>query len=260
MKIKGAWLVNIAPKGNLSAGFNYNQEQQDATDNPSWDAVKIANQLESYGTFYTTNREVPVDVQGSTTAPLNILGKSGRGNLMLIPQEMEQWDGLSTTTSGTYLLLLCRVELQHAGTVTVEPGEPIKQPGDETGYHYHQLFPVMDEFDDNAYGLSAIALPVKWEMGKKYTYSLDMCGDNTGAGKYPPNIPEDANELNEYLNKFIPDSMRDEITIVTTRPGNKNVGDYVLDEPIQFNVSVSDWDNGEEWTNGSDTPTTPAGE
>ncbi len=97
-------------------------------------------------------------------------------------------------------------------------------------------------------------------MGKKYTYSLDICGDDTGAGKYPPNIPEDPEELNDFLDKIIPPSIKDEITIVTERPGNKNVGDYVLDDPIQFKVTVSDWENAKEWTNGSDTPTTPAGE
>ncbi|MBO5185885.1 MAG: fimbrillin family protein [Prevotella sp.] len=252
--IKGAWIVNVSPYGTLSAGFSYNQETQEATDKPSWTPVTDANKLESYGTIYVEDREVPVSIKGSSTptAPLNILGINGRGNLMLIPQKMPQWDGVSTTTTGTYLLLLCRVELQHTGTVAVEPGEPIYQPDDETGYHYHQLFPVMDSYDGAAYGLSAIPIPVDWAIGKKYTYSLDMCGDNTGAGKYPPNIPADNGQLADYLTKFIPESIRESVHIITDIPAGKNVGDYVLDDPIQFNVSVSNWEAGDTWVNGSD--------
>ena len=151
--------------------------------------------------------------------------------------------------------MLCRVELQHTGAVTVEPGEPIYQPNDETGYHYHQLFPVMDSYDEAAYGLSAIPIPVDWAIGKKYTYSLDMCGDNTGAGKYPPNIPTDGT-VADYLAKFIPESIRESVHIITDVPEGKKIGDYVLDDPIQFNVSVSNWDNGEEWVNGSDKTNT----
>lgn len=272
--IKGAWVVNLAPYGTLKSGFKYNKDKQEAEDSPSWDAVTDADKLESYGTFYVGNREVPVIAQNSSTTPLNILGINGRGNLMLIPQQMSSWDGIASTTSGAYLLLLCRVELQHTGTVTVEPGEPIYQPNDGTGYHYHQLFPVIDKYDKTAYGLSAIPLPVKWEIGKKYTYSLNMCGENTGAGKYPPNVPTDAEALATYLEKFIPgtagtdyeinkpadESSSSKTNIITTIPTGKVVGDYVLDDAIDFTVTVSDWADGGEWTNGSDSKANAVGE
>lgn len=264
--IKGAWVVNLAASGTLKSGFSYDKPNQSASDDPSWDAVTDVDKLQSYGTYYVGDRDVPVIVQGSTTKPLNALGIGGRGNLMLIPQQMESWDGTSSSTSGAYLLLLCRVELQHTGTVSVEPGEPIYQPGDGTGYHYHQLFPVMDKYDNTAYGLSAIPIPVNWEIGKKYTYGLDMCGDNSGAGKYPPNLPTDAESLVKYLAKFIPgtagtdyeiniaeQSDPNKTNIITKLPTGKGVGDYVLDDPIQFDVTVSDWADGGTWTNGNES-------
>jgi len=45
--------------------------------------------------------------------------------------------------------------------------------------------------------------------------------------------------------------------IITTRAG-KNVGDYVLDDPIQFTVTVSDWADGDTWINGNDDKKTNA--
>lgn len=268
--IKGAWVVNLAPYGTLASGFKYDDKTQNAYDAPNWTPVKEpTNLLQSYGTYYVQDREVPVIVPSSTdkeSAPLNALGRSGRGNLMLIPQTMESWDGTSPTTDGTYLLLLCRVELQHTGTVSVEPGEPIYQPNDGTGYHYHQIFPVIDKYDQTAYGLTAIPIPVKWEIGKKYTYKLNMCGENTGAGKYPPNVPTDEETLKNYLKKFIPgtagtdyeinktaeESEPNKANIITKIPTDKKVGDYVLSDPIDFTVTVSDWADGGTWTNGSD--------
>lgn len=267
--IKGVWLVNLAPYGTLASGFTYNDKTQNASDAPKWTPVKEPTSLlQSYGTYYVQDREVPVIVPSSTdeqSAPLNALGRSGRGNLMLIPQQMASWDGISSTTTGAYLLLLCRVELQHTGEVAVEPGEPIYQPANGT-YHYHQIFPVMNKYDKTAYGLTAIPIPVNWEIGKKYTYKLNMCGDNTGAGKYPPNVPTDNTELENYLKKFIPgtagtdyeinkiaeDSESDKANIITTIPEGKNVGDYVLSDPIDFTVTVSDWADGGTWTNGNE--------
>lgn len=272
--IKGAWVVNVAASGTLSAGFDYDKDTQDAKDKPSWTYVTDADKLQSYGTYYVGDRIVPVIVQNSTTnSPLNALGINGRGNLMLIPQQMGSWDGTSATTTGAYLLLLCRVELQHTGVVAVEPGEPIYSPDDGTGYHYHQLFPVLSKYDKTAYGLSAIPIPVDWEMGKKYTYSLDMCGTSTGAGKYPPNVPTETAELVTYLKKFIPGtpgtdyqinategSDSNKVNVITQIPKNKGVGDYVLDDPIQFEVTVSDWADGGTWVNGNDSKSNAASE
>lgn len=269
--VKGAWVVNVSPRGTLTAGFNYDKDNQTASDSPSWSPV---TDKQSYGTYYVGDREVPVIVKDSETMPLNILGINGRGNLMLIPQKVESWNGTDETTSGAYLLLLCRVELQHTGTVSIEPGEPIYQPDDGTGYHYHQLFPIIDDYDKTAYGLTAIPIPVHWEIGKKYTYNLNMCGENTGAGKYPPNVPTNVSDLENYLKKFIPgtagtdyeinkkasESSESKTNIITTIPEKKGVGDYVLDDAIDFTVKVSDWTDGDTWVNGNESNTNTVSE
>lgn len=259
VKIKGAWLVNVKSTGTLSANFTYSQDTQTATDNPSW---TLANSLEQYGTVYSSNdRTVPIVVNGSPD-PLNVLGNNGHGNLMLIPQITAQWDGIEATTQGAYLLLLCRVDMGHKGEVLDGTAvSPVKD-----GMHYHQQFPVSTYYDEDAYGLTAIPVPVEWEMGKKYTYNLDICGENSGAGKYPPNVPTEETALAEYVKTFIPGTLGREyvlnsptkpeptkVNIITTIASGKNVGDYVLDDPIQFSVTVSGWGDGDTWTNGNET-------
>lgn len=262
MKVKGAWIVNVASMGSLNAGFTYDETTRIAKDAPSWN---LGSNIDQYGTYYygdaeTGARVVPIVVNG-TPSPLNALGKEGHGNLMLIPQTRTPWDGVSETTEGTYLLLLCRVDYAHLGEITADPDNEAVSGTNKDGIHYHQLFPVTKYYDDDAYGLTAIPIPVDWEMGKKYTYHLDVCGENSGAGKYPPNIPTDPEELDEYLKTFIAGEFvtnseknpNPTITnIITTRPNGKGTGDYVLDDPIQFNVTVMDWENAGTWVNGND--------
>lgn len=264
VKIKGAWLVNVKSTGSLNANFKYEQGQ--ATDNPVWNN---SSELEQYGSVYSGNdRTVPIVVNG-TPDPLNVLGNEGHGNLMLIPQEKEAWDGTSTTTTGAYLLLLCRVDMGHKGEVA--DGSAVSEVID--GIHYHQQFPISSYYDEDAYGLTAIPVPVDWEMGKKYSYTLDICGENSGAGKYPPNVPTDATDLAAYLAKFIPGKLGTDYVInatekpnpsktniITTIAPGKNVGDYVLDEPILFKITVGNWDEGDTWTNGNESKTNAASE
>lgn len=255
VKIKGAWVVNVISSGSLNAQFTYNKDTQVATDDPIW---QTSSELERYGSVYTGNdRTVPI-VVNNTPGPLNVLGNNGHGNLMLIPQARDSWDGTSTTTTGAYLLLLCRVDMAHKGDVL--PGEAVSSTNSQ-GIHYHQQFPVSSYYYENSYGLTAIPLPVDWEIGKKYVYNLDICGENSGAGKYPPDVPTDTDELEEYLRSFIPGNYvinaeskpENNVTnIITKIPAGDAVGDYVLEEPIQFKVTVSDWETGQEWTNGND--------
>lgn len=263
VKIKGAWIVNVVSQGSLNAGFTYDEKTQTAQDAPSWNQ---GSSLQQYGTYYygdaeTGAREVPVVVNGSPS-PLNVLGKEGHGNLMLIPQTRVSWDGVSETTEGAYLLLLCRVDYAHIGEITADPDNEAVSGTNKDGLHYHQQFPITKYYDDDAYGLTAIPIPVNWEMGKKYTYNLDVCGENSGAGKYPPNIPTDPDELNKYLKTFVAGDFVTNaeknpnpttINIITTRPAGKNVGDYVLDDPIQFKVNVREWENAGTWVNGGES-------
>lgn len=264
VKIKGAWLVNVMSSGSLNANFKFDKDKGQATDTPIWTAN---DNMEQYGSIYSGNdRTVPI-VVNEGTGPLNVLGNDGHGNLMLIPQKQDKsWDGTSSTTQGAYLLLLCRVDMGHKGDI--QDGSAVS--GVIDGIHYHQQFPVLSYYDEDAYGLTAIPVPVDWEMGKKYTYNLNICGENSGAGKYPPNVPETQEELEKYLAKFIPGTLGTDYVInatekptptkaniITTRAG-KNVGDYVLDEPIQFTVTVSDWAEGSTWINGNDDEKTNA--
>ena len=91
---------------------------------------------------------------------------------------------------------------------------------------------------------------------RSYSYNLDICGASSGAGVYPPNIPTTTDAVKAYINKLIPSSETEgdntKIKVVTNRPDGKKVGDPVLEEPIKFNVTVSDWANaGSEWTDGN---------
>lgn len=267
VKIKGAWLVNVISTGTLTANYTYDKTTGEAKDAPVWTPT---DNLEQYGSIYSGNdRTVPVVVNGAP-GPLNVLGNEGYGNLMLIPQKnTSSWDGTSPTTTGAYLLLLCRVDLGHKGAVA--DGSVVSPT--INGLHYHQQFPVSSYYDEDAYGLTAIPVPVDWEMGKKYSYTLDICGENSGAGKYPPNVPTDEKELEAYLAKFIPGTLGTDYVInatekpnpsktniITTRVAGKNVGDYVLDEPILFKITVDNWDEGDTWTNGNESKTNAANE
>ena len=99
--------------------------------------------------------------------------------------------------------------------------------------HTHQLFPHTDKSDENAYGYTCVPIEIDWQRGKIYKYVLDICGPSTGGGVYPPNLP-------------------DSIPPGITPPDGKVPGDPILDEPIKFQVSVSDWDD--EWKNGNEIP------
>lgn len=68
-------------------------------------------------------------------------------------------------------------------------------------------------------------------MGYKYIYNLEFCGKTSGAGLYPPELPN---------------GLPKDDNIITKRPTGKNVGDPVLDEPIKFSVTTV-----EGWTNSS---------
>ena len=85
-----------------------------------------------------------------------------------------------------------------------------------------------------------------------YNFYLDICGETTGAGLYPPVFDDD------FINKLIPGESKvgdKALSVVTDRPTTTNVGDPVLDEPIKFSVTVADWVTPTEgsWTPGNGT-------
>ena len=81
---------------------------------------------------------------------------------------------------------------------------------------------------------------IEWEKGKKYTYNLNFCSNNSGAGIYPSDtelkgkVP--TGDKNGY--KYI---------LGTNGAPDKNVGDPVLTQPIDFTVTVDKWESNDEW-------------
>lgn len=264
VKIKGAWVVNAAQSGNLSASITVDKNTTGfpVTNKTAWSATG----LETYGSYY--NDGIPL----TNDEDKELL----RESLMLIPQNLTAWDGKTETTTGAYLMLLCRVELVHNGST--HAGSDITDIAIEGDKHYHQLFPVNTEkYDGAEYGFVCVPLSTDWAeevensddlkgMGKHYTYKLDICGLTSGAGVYPPIPAEGADAL---VAKLIPTGaienalvLKDDKTsyerqnvplkVVTTRAADKEVGDPVLDEPIKFSVTVSDWiKESIDWTPGN---------
>lgn len=265
VKIKGAWIVNAAESGTLTAVIDVKNEV--APNKTYWEA----SNNETYGSYYTDiinlTKETDKDLLHHT--------------LMLVPQNLTAWDKTSNDVNGAYIMLLCRVELEHEGAT--HSGADITDIGiigtDENGKHYHQLFPVNPEnstYDGAQYGFVCVPFSTDWAerleddpedckgAGMHYTYNLDICGATSGAGIYPPItnenaqaliaklIPEDAKVSALVLNGDKYNEQTVDLKVVATRPTEKKIGDPVLDEPIKFSVSVSDWaDPDESWKDGN---------
>lgn len=238
VKIKGAWIVNAAESGRLLGDLHYNSTDKTTNDKLSW----IGTGKVAYGSFYNqiltldeVNDRDLLRPEGTKDDGSPILG-----SMMLVPEDLTGWDK-TQGNKGAYILLLCRVELKHSG----DTHEGEANMGDiyaADGYHYHQLFPVnTTEYNATEYGFVCVPLSSTWNtdgIGKHYTYNLDICGETTGAGLYPPVFTSDD------IKKLIPEESKvggKALTVVTALPDKKNVGDPVLDEPIKFSVTVADW-------------------
>lgn len=275
VKVKGAWIVNAAQSGELSATITVDKtaETHPTTNKTSW----ISAGRETYGSYY--NDVIPLTKDGSN----DLL----RESLMLIPQSLTAWDPKNPSViTGAYIMLLCRVELEHDGES--HPGdsknEDVAFTGSDAagnGKHYHQLFPVNTEkYDGSEYGFVCVPLGTDWGdpgspvdavgstttdlkgMGKHYTYKLDICGKESGAGYYPPTpdasklIPTGATvtalvlqDDGTYKEKNVPLKPKTDV------PSPKVVGSPVLDDPITFTVTVSPWGDPStdpDWKDGSD--------
>lgn len=229
VKLKGAWFVNVWGKGDLA----FDKEEKN---NFKW--TNDGNTKSTYGRSF----ENSMDLSLNESALLAAGAGFDNSSLMVIPQTLPEWDD-DDPSDGAYILLLCRVEVTHTGTE--HTGEDyVKDDGEN---HIHQMFPTPDNdksFDEDLYGYVCVPLTngnggaMVWEAGKKYVYTLEFCGQNSGAGLYPPT--NDDPELPKA-----PDT-----------PTGKEPGDPVLDNPIKFTVKVDDWTNGwgEDNTNGGATP------
>lgn len=235
--VKGAWLVNI----NSTADLQFQKEGLDA-DYHHMNWANTAN-LVSYGCSHSAGSSL------SQSSATTIVGNDGsnQSSLMLIPQKRDKYAfakaaadpsshegaiATAETSTGAYILVLCRVETYHNSPVTesgAAENPAIKVEGDG---HVHQLFPYTYDSDgkfvykDNAYGYTCVPVDIDWKPGKKYVYTLQFCGRGSGAGQYPP---------------VIPDALPKGDDIITTPEDGKKPGDNVLENEITFKVEVSDW-------------------
>lgn len=253
VRIKGAWIVNTNDKAELSAGFELKEEDNDgekikvATASTGWEnySFKDNSKLSAFGSFYST----PLVLSNKQNSP-KLLGSS----LMIIPQTLTAWDKKAVSSNnGAYILLLCRVELQHDGVAHDGSANTDDVKIDANAKkHYHQQFPVNAEnkFDESEYGFVCVPVGTTLAMGKKYVFTLNICGSKTGAGIYPPDIYDDFKSLVPVGHEFASGFGGDPVELKIVERAVKKAGDPVLDEPIQFSVKVSDWSADEDWTDG----------
>lgn len=238
VKVKGAWLVNIGTNATASRS-----SESGANENKiNWSACGSTSAV--YGSYF--KNEITLGKNALSFFDFKKDNVSAyKSNLLLIPQQLTEWDK-TETGKGAYILLLCRVEATHTGKLHGTDPDPMVNTITENGVdkHVHQMFPhdgAATSFDPKAYGYACVPIGTNWETGKIYRYVLDICGKNSGAGIYPPvTLP---------TLPGLPDTP--DIIIIPT-PGADKVGDPVLDAPIQFKVSVSDWTDPEGWNSGVD--------
>lgn len=249
--IKGAWVVNVESKGTFNANYTWNNGPME---DPLW--IPSTNIKVAYGSLYKDKDPILLTAKAQDLLSIDAVP----GSLMLVPQGITAWnqngaagntdwasrpgyEDAAAATTDAYILLYCRIELEHDGDE--HKGDDGSEKTDdkifiENGNHYHQLFPVMDKFDRTKYGYTCVPIggtkaePFKWERGKRYIYTLSICGPNSGGGVYPPILP--------------PDIPKDpDVPVV---PDDKKPGDPVLSSEISFTVTVSDWENNTEWLPG----------
>lgn len=243
VKVKGAWMMNVHSKGTLAF-----EEASDAN-HMKW----TTNTSGNYG------RYVDAEVNLSESTTINMISNepgSDNSSLMVLPQKFVKYNfggtvanadeetpaaKIGNNPSGTYIMILCRVEVKHSGEVSpddIQANTGIKPVEDG---HIHQLFPISKDnmnnviFKEYAYGYTCVPISGEWLPGKKYIYTLEFCGSNSGAGVYPPEpLPDEPEGV--------------------TPPDDKKPGDPVLDSPITFSVTVEDWKTPEDWNGTTQMP------
>lgn len=257
VRIKGAWLVNTADKATLKSTYEWSATADETTGKQAshtltWENASKTGDYTAYGSFYKT----PKVLQYGSAGEIDLFGENGE-SLMLIPQTIEAWKNTGTdkdlenNANNAYILLLCRVELKHPGTNHTGSDADDDDIKSYDGNHYHQMFPVntTKKFVEDEYGFVCVPVGATFDSGKKYTFTLDICGEHSGAGYYPP--CDDFTALIPDVKAFTSTWNTNCTLSIVNRPGGKNKGDLVLDEPIKFEVTVSPWDNNTGWTDGN---------
>ncbi len=241
VKIAGACIVNV--KNNGSLYFHaHTEESTAAADNRftindpnyvydiEWKLNEATNA--SYGLTFPGNTAISLTPGQSNIA---IGNNSTNSSLMLVPQTTTKYDFENPSAAGSYILLLCRVEIHHPGETHTGTREGADESvgSDGNGGHIHQLFPALQDntYDPTAYGYTCVPVGFDWKPGLRHIYTLNFLGSNAGAGQYPP---EDHPEIPTTGIEVVP------------TPDDKEPGDNVLDNPITFTVDVAGWKNATE--------------
>ena len=153
---------------------------------------------------YMVKNSAPVEL----TKTAQSLMTSTSGTFMLIPQAITPWNKQNNaTTAGSYISVLCRISNVSGDNETL-------------------IFPTTA----GKYGFSAVAIGTTdndktWEPGKKYIYTLEFFGTDSGGGRFDPD-------------PTVPDGGGGDTDVDTTDP--KDGGKEIL-KPITFTVDVEDW-------------------
>ncbi len=153
---------------------------------------------------YMVKNSAPVEL----TKTAQSLMPSTSGTFMLIPQAITPWNKQNNaTTAGSYISVLCRISNVSGDNETL-------------------IFPTTA----GKYGFSAVAIGTTdndktWEPGKKYIYTLEFFGTDSGGGRFDPD-------------PTVPDGGGEDTDVDTTDP--KDGGKEIL-KPITFTVDVEDW-------------------
>lgn len=199
IEVRGVKLVNAA----ATADFTFPNEVTNTNYTLTQDKWSNLQEKDDHSKAYM--------ITGKDKVELKAVAQSimfGDDNFMLIPQKLIKWDG-TESKNGAYLSVLCRIYSLDDGNETL-------------------LYPRPTENDnkDGKYAFAAVAIDTDWEPGKKYTYTLNFCGDGGGAGEIDPNPgPVDPTDPTE------PE--------IDKKPGTG--GEEILGKPIKFTVTVDNW-------------------
>lgn len=167
-------------------------------------ALGLWNTASSQKTAYMVRNSAPVEL----TKTAQSLMPSTSGTFMLIPQAITPWNKQNNaTTAGSYISVLCRISNVSGDNETL-------------------IFPTTA----GKYGFSAVAIGTTdndktWEPGKKYIYTLEFFGTDSGGGRFDPD-------------PTVPGGGDTDPDVDTTDP--KDGGKEIL-KPITFTVDVEDW-------------------
>lgn len=194
--VKSISFVNVKTKGSFTYPINTTAVSNNL--NGCWTPADDLSDAAYYKTSFEQSKEVTLESNPKSINP-------SKNNFMLIPQQLTKWEKTSAA-NGAYIAVLCRIS-------------------SKDGEHKTQLYPELNGTNAEKFGSIIVPIDTNWEAGKKYTYTLNFCGEGGGAGQVDPN--PDRNDTN-----VDPDP----------KPGS-NGGDPVLGNPIKFTVSVEEWVN-----------------